>query len=65
MRLTRDSYMQNCELRSYRVTNDKWSREDGYSITNTVLNILPMYRELTHAPPSADAPTLVSLAPGP
>ena len=45
MRLTRDSYMQNCELRSYRVAKaDKWAREDRLSVTNALLNLLPDMR---------------------
>lgn len=38
MRLTNDSYMDNCELRTYSVANGRWTREDRVSITNTVLN---------------------------
>ena len=38
MRLTKDSYMDNCELRTYHVEGGKWTRKDRVSITNAVLN---------------------------
>ena len=38
MRLTKDSYMSNCEMRTYRVEGGKWTRQDRLSITNAVLN---------------------------
>jgi hypothetical protein len=41
MRLTSDTYMQNCELRSYRLSGGRWTRDDRFSITNTLLNLLP------------------------
>ena len=41
MRLTADSYMNNCELRSYKVAGGKWRREDRFSVTNKILRNLP------------------------